>query len=351
MSVKIWQRQLAGNKRSLYLDINYEGDRSREKLNLYLYKPARTEQERTHNKNAERQANELRSKRELELSASDYKIQPSFKRRIDIIKYFENYVSNYTKKNLRMVQATMNHFKSFLGKNSLSSRQVTEQLCAEFREYLEQKLTGETPYDYFMRFKQMLKQAVRDGILSENPATKVKNRRAEGDLKDILTTDELQTLADTPSGSLEVKRAFLFACNTGLRAADIRALRWGYINNGTLKVTQSKTQKTVSVNLNSTALQLLGEPAKPEQPVFTLPSQNAVNKTLKAWAKRAKVDKHVTFHCARHTFGTNLIIYGGSVVSVSNLLGHTSLKHTMRYVRAVESMKEQAVNNLPPLQL
>lgn len=349
MGVKLWYRTLKSNKKSIYLDIHHEGERLREKLNLFLHLKPKTEQEKSHNREANRMASEIRSKRELELMAADYDLKPTSKKQIDILKYLENFVTNYKKKNKRSTEASFNHFKNFLQKTILSSRDLTEDLCTDFRAYLEEKLTGETPYDYFMHFKRMLKQAVKDGMLKANPAIHVMNRRSENDPKDILTFDELQTLASTPCNSPEVRRAFIFACNTGLRGVDIRSLQWGHIQNGTLKVVQSKTQKPVSVNLNATAAKLLGKTGAADRPVFTLPSQNGVNKTLKAWVKRAKLSKHITFHSARHTFATNILLFDGNIATAASLLGHTGLKHILRYVRIADSMKQDAVNKLPTL--
>ncbi|MDZ7936349.1 MAG: tyrosine-type recombinase/integrase [Emticicia sp.] len=54
---------------------------------------------------------------------------------------------------------------------------------------------------------------------------------------------------------------------------------------------------------------------------------------------------------ARHSFGTNLMIYDGNIKSISSLLGHTTLKHTEKYVRVVEDLKQRAVNALPQIEL
>ncbi|WP_242929588.1 tyrosine-type recombinase/integrase, partial [Pontibacter vulgaris] len=134
---------------------------------------------------------------------------------------------------------------------------------------------------------------------------------------------------------------------------------------------QEKTSKDVVVNLNSTAPKLLGERPKAKeakiekpsgqkrtraeedklrrQPVFTLPSNTTCGKHLQNWADKAELNKKVTWHCARHSFGTNLLLSGADVRSVSGLLGHSSLVETQKYVRLVESLKEKAVENLPEI--
>ena len=109
--------------------------------------------------------------------------------------------------------------------------------------------------------------------------------------KDILTLTELKQLSSTPTESNEVKRAFLYSCVTGLRWCDVKSLKWESIdlNNNRLRIVQSKTENEVVIPLNERALELLGTPKSGL--VFTLPSANGANKTLKAWVKRAKIDK------------------------------------------------------------
>lgn len=196
----------------------------------------------------------------------------------------------------------------------------------------------------------MLRQAVREKVLTTNPSTDVLNRRGISVKKDILSMEEIQKLATAMCGNAEVKRAFLFACNTGLRYCDIKELTWSNINENILKVTPAKTGKPVIVLLNASAQKLLGLTAGKEEKIFRLPSHTGISKSLKSWAKRAGVQKHITFHVARHSFATNLIIYKNDVNTVSSLMGHSSLVETQKYVRLVKALTEQAVNSLPALE-
>ena len=70
---------------------------------------------------------------------------------------------------------------------------------------------------------------------------------------------------------------------------------------------------------------------------------------LKQWAKEAGINKDLTFHVARHSFATNLLTYKTDILTVSKLLGHTTLKHTQIYAKIVDSLKISAVNNLPEI--
>ena len=59
----------------------------------------------------------------------------------------------------------------------------------------------------------------------------------------------------------------------------------------------------------------------------------------------------ITFHCARHSFAVNILNNGANIKTVASLLGHSGLKHTEKYTRAVDKLKEEAINSLPGLKL
>ena len=72
-------------------------------------------------------------------------------------------------------------------------------------------------------------------------------------------------------------------------------------------------------------------------------------KALGRWCKRAGIDKHITWHCGRHSFAVNILNNGANIKTVASLLGHSGLKHTEKYTRAVDELKKNAINSLPEL--
>ncbi|MCR8667410.1 tyrosine-type recombinase/integrase [Aestuariibaculum sp. M13] len=78
-------------------------------------------------------------------------------------------------------------------------------------------------------------------------------------------------------------------------------------------------------------------------------SDNGVNKCLKNWVQRAKIDKHITFYCARHTFATQLLLYGANLKTVADALGHADTRNTIKYLNYIDSLKDDAVDNLPEI--
>jgi len=264
----------------------------------------------------------------------------------------QSYVDNYSKKDIRMMQAALKKFEMFLQeekKAGLTFQNLTPLLIEDFMENLDHSHFGEGAMSYYKRFKKMLRQAYRRKLMQANPFDNVEKKlKGKAAKKDILTLPELKILAATKTESSEVRRAFLFCCVTGLRWQDVKNLRWSSIRleSKEMNVSQGKTDENVFTPLNDTAIKLLQEPGEKIENVFKLPSPSGANKTLRAWVKRAGIDKKITWHNSRHSYGTNLIFNGSDVLTASKLLGHTSLKHTQRYVKASQEMKEEATNKI-----
>jgi integrase/recombinase XerD len=354
MSVNLRKRKNSDGSITLLLDIYHNGKRNYEFLKeLKLCKPT-SPIDRKENKERLELAERIRNKREQQLQSDEYDISPAFKKGIDFVRFFEEYESKYTKKDKRTMVASLNKFKSFMieeGISSLTTKQINENIVTRFKDYLEDTLKGESPANYFSKFKKMLKYGVREKIFTSNPAQDITIKKNTIIKKQILTFEEIQMMAKVPVTNNNVKRAFLFSCLTGLRFCDIVQLKWKNIQSGIMNLTQQKTGIPVSINLNQSALAILGERGKGEEFVFNLPSHNACIKDLSVWCKKAGIEKKITWHCARHSFATGIIYYGSDVKNASSLLGHNSLSYTDRYLRIANSLKEKAVSNLPEVSL
>jgi integrase/recombinase XerD len=268
-----------------------------------------------------------------------------------VVSWLQSYVDGYTKADKRNMQGVTNRFKKWLhdqGNSGMTFNQLTESMVTDFRDYLNEQSEGEGGASYFARYKKMIKTAYRKGLMLKNPAADVSNENKGAKKKDILTLDEIRLLSKTPIQNDEIRRAFLFSCVTGLRWIDVVNLKWQSIDlpNKRMDFEQSKTEKDNTVPLNDTAIMLLGEPGNKTANVFNLPTHDGANKTLKAWIRRAGIDKAITWHNARHSFGTNLIHSKVDIVTASKLLGHAGLRHTQRYVDSADELKRDATDKL-----
>lgn len=87
--------------------------------------------------------------------------------------------------------------------------------------------------------------------------------------------------------------------------------------------------------------------AKGSDPVFPLYYEGLVNRKLKIMTKQLGIDKHITFHCSRHTFATMMLTLGVDIYTVSKLLGHRRVTTTQIYGNIVDKKKREAVDMIP----
>lgn len=355
MSVTLRKRKNANGTITLMLDIYNDGVRSYERLaHLQLAKPSNL-LDRENNKELLQTAEAIRLSRAVELEGNNYDMASDAGKNTVVTTWMKSYIDSYTKKDVRTLQSVLTRFNDFLAgikRTGLTFGNINALIIEDFIDYLQDRSTGEGASSYYKRFKKMLKNAYRKRLMKENVLDFVEKKvKGKAKKKDILTLDELKVMAATHTESSEVKRAALFSCVTGLAWVDIKKLKWKEIklDGRILEMVRAKQESanvTVSIPLNDTAMTLLAKAGKPAENVFKLPSANGANKTLKAWVKRAGINKKITWHNLRHSYGTNLILNDVDVVTTSKLLGHATLAHTNRYVDTAAELKQKATDKI-----
>lgn len=354
MGVKLRTKELKSGGKSYYLDIYHKGNRWYEFLDVHTQKGT-TPLVKRMNLEAKRFAETREAQRKLELATQGSDFVPNHIKDMNFFDFAENFIRKYRYADVRVVACSVAKFRESLGRKRISVSQVDPQLMESYKEYLihDAGLSGETAHNYFTRFKKVLKAAKMAGLLKAMPTEDIRFSNPNKDdtlKKQILEIDELRTLAVTKCGNPEVKRAFIFACYTGLGLAEIKALKWKNIQRGRLVTVREKTGSRINNNLGASAISVLGERGKSEEHIFDLGiSENAINKNLTYWVKRAKVAKKITFYCARHSFACLLLNNGANLKSVADAMGHASTKTTLKYLNHVERLKDEAIENLPQI--
>ena len=349
MSVKVRKKKIAGGKVSLYLDIYHKGNRKYEFLQLYLAK------DRTANKETLAIAESIAAKKQLEISFDSHGFTPNFKKNADFIEYFEKYTRPKAKSS--PVRNTLRHLKIFTG-GKIKISQIDERWCEKFRDYLSASVSPNSVRTYLARLNVVLNQAVKDKIITKNPHQSVEKVKKVESERVYLTLEELNRITKAKFRKPEIKRAFLFACYTGLRFSDLKNLTWKQIClNGTrhkLEFRQKKTGSFEYFPLSITASKILTNGKgnlinMPDSKVFKIPGRNNYNEDLKLLAKAAGIDKNMTSHTGRHTFATLMLTQGVDIYTVSKLLGHKSLSTTQIYAKIIDQKKDEAVDMLPQI--
>jgi integrase len=296
---------------------------------------------------------DLYSDAETEQAEQKERLQQNF------IEYFDKLTAKRHANNSKSIlinwQRAVEFLKQFAGDTLLFS-QINNRVAEEYKRFLltaplggnkKGTISQNTASTYFSIFKAALKQAFIDGYLTVDLSAKIKGIQDQESRREYLSVDELNTLAATPCERDVLKRAALFSALTGLRHCDIQKLRWKEINidgnQASLHFTQQKTKGVEYTPISEQALQLCGEPEKPEKFVFEdLPNPSWISHPLKKWMVAAGIKKKITFHCFRHTYATLQLSSGTDIYTVSKMLGHTNVKTTQIYAKVVDEKKHKA---------
>ena len=311
-------------------------------------------------------ASKIRAEREQEFKESMLGYRLKKDRTVNFLDYYQAYINSYTKKDIRMVQIALSRFKDFLKEKypmnecSIKPELITKEMMEQFVAYLQSRSIGEGAKSIYQRFKKVIRYAIEHDVMLEDPCKDVTCKVDSQMLrKDVLSPEEVQKLmaCHYDNENPTVRQAFIFCLYCGLRFCNVKDLTFKNVDyaNRLLKFEQSKAKghsasSGVVIPLNDGLLSIIGEvPTDKNCLIFDLSTYESCYKSVKCWVKRAGIDKHMSWHCARHSFAVNILNNGTNIKTIASLLGHSGLKHTEKYTRAVDKLKEEAINSLSEL--
>jgi site-specific recombinase XerD len=206
-----------------------------------------------------------------------------------------------------------------------------------------------TTIKYIKNLKKIVNLAIKNDWLSKNPFI-----RFEGKIKAVkreyLTAEELQKIIELrikiPRLD-QIRDVFVFSCYTGLAYIDVANLTQDNIVRGIdgewwIFTQRIKTENKSNVPLLPMALSIIQKyKIDPEslnkEMLLPVISNQKLNAYLKEIATLAGINKNLTFHLARHTFATTVTLANGvPIESVSEMLGHKSIRTTQIYAKVIE---------------
>jgi integrase len=360
MKVTLRQRDKNG-KISLYLDYYHKSKRKYEYLKLYLVGKPKSAEEKAFNKKTLQLAESIRAKRQLEIQNGYYgfndteRINSSFlvyfkvlaEKRRDSDGNYGNWLSSY-----KHLQRWTKSDVRFADINNEWLEDLKHYLVHEAKTKDKRNLSRNSCSSYFNKVRAALKQAVKDGIIIRNPAEDVGGIKEAETQREFLTLEELKKVVDTHCAIDVIKNAFIFSALTGLRFSDVQKLTWSEIQHSAengyyIRFKQKKTEGQETLPFSDDALKFMGERKESDQLVFKdLTYSDSNNSRLREWMIRAGIEKHITFHSARHTYATLQLTLGTDIYTVSKLLGHKSLKTTEVYAKIIDQKKMEAANRI-----
>lgn len=373
--VRIRRKTLANGNISLYLAIYINGHREYEFLKLYLI-PEKTKADKERNKQTMALANSIKAQRIVDIQNGAHGFKADFKEQTLFYDYYNALTEKRKKKeskgNFSNWASCLKHLKKYDPRQTLTFADITPKWVQGFHDYLENEaeafgcdrreratkrpLSQNSRQSYFNKLRACLSQAYEDGIIRTNPMRGILGFSTQEGTRKYLTLEEVRAMAAAECDYPEIKRAFLFSCLTGLRRSDIEKLTWGEVTelDGRTRLIfrQKKTGGQEYLDITPQAAELIGErgSAKQGDRVFgDIRYPSDTNASLRIWALRAGVDKHISFHVGRHTFAVLMLTLGTDIYTVSKLLGHRELKTTQIYAKIVDAKKQEAVDNIPKI--
>lgn len=361
--IRLREQVLKNGNRSLYLDMYHNGKRTYKFLKLYLV-PETDTTSRIMNANTLAQASAIKEEMILDLTNCIAGIKDkSHKARMPFCAWMGVYAENAKKScaesSKAWIDRTVKEVTDYDSETALAD--VDKEYLTRFMEYLvsrsahntdRKKMTKSTVFLYLCYVRAALNYAVRESVIPKSPFKGI--TRASLSIhehkREYLTADEIKRLIATPCYREDIKGAFLFSCFSGLRIYDIMNLRWKDIvrtaTHWQVEIIQYKTGVELFLPLNMNARKWL--PEKPENAteedrVFPRLTRN-YGQSLGTWMENAGITKDITFHAARHSFATLCLTAGIDIYTTSQLLGHTTIRHTQRYARIINTKKDEAVS-------
>lgn len=231
--------------------------------------------------------------------------------------------------------------------SDIAFRNLKPMFLVDFEVWLATKknCSTNTIYKFLQLLRMPVLKAKRIGIVFKDPYEGYKMKKVSVD-RGYLTEEEVIAIATheiTIPRLEQVRDIFIFCCYTGLAYSDVAALRQGNIQkmfDGRLWIVthRQKTKTNVNVPLLPMAKKILEkynwEEADKDAPILPVVSNQKSNAYLKEIGDICGVEKHLTFHLARHTFATTMTLGKGvPIESVSKMLGHTNISTTQIYAR------------------
>ena len=234
------------------------------------------------------------------------------------------------------------YLQSWQQREDIPLAELHPDFIQRFSAYLsaERGLRGGTVWLNCMMLKGVVQRAHKRGLLRSNPFAEfriAKNIRE----RQYLTEEELQMLMSHSfihPMQTYTRDMFVFSALTGMSFVDIRKLKTTEIRridrHDWIVTTRHKTGIPFRVRLLPQAETILQRYiTNHKEPIFDKCEYHAVAKRLRSVLKECGITKHVTFHCARHTFAILALNHGMPIESVSSILGHSNITTTQIYAR------------------
>ncbi len=274
-----------------------------------------------------------------------------FKKRVGVDRIKETYDS-YTR--------SYKHLAAFvqekLGVEDITLRGLDRVFYDDFEVFLRINcnLKPKSVHEHLYRLKKMTMRAVSQGTLRRDPYCRLHPALPKRKSRHMKLED-LRKLMETPVEKPQlqfVRDMFIFSTFTGLAYADLKKLSVNDITqaeDGTwwIHIRRQKTDTLSAVRLLDIPLQIIEKyrDQRTGDKVFNLYGRGYTILLTRELGKVYGFD--LTFHQARHNFGTHITLSMGiPLETVSRMMGHKSVTTTLIYAKVTDKKVDEDMKKL-----
>ena len=271
--------------------------------------------------------------------------------------------------NLSYSDRNLRDFIGNKGVKDIPIATITESLFEEYRFFLKKRgLKASTVNTNLCWLSRLMFRAVSKRIIRCNPFENAKYEKEEKKIRFLQKSEVMKLMAMRMNdrNSELTRLMFVFSCFTGMAIADMENLEYRHIQTAAdgqryIRKERQKTKVEFIVPLHPVAeaivshcrneqerneeLQMVKE--KGESLVFQAHSSRSVmGKNLCIVGKACGIRQRLSYHVARHTFGTMSLSAGIPIESIAKMMGHASISSTQIYAQVTDSKISEDMDRL-----
>ena len=276
--------------------------------------------------------------------------------------------------NLYYSDRNLREFVKDKGLQDISIATITENLFEEYRFFLKKRgLKASTVNTNLCWLSRLMFRAVSSRIIRCNPLDNAKYEKEEKKIRFLQKSDVMKLMAMRMNDrETELARLmFVFSCFTGLAIADMEQLQHKHIQTAAdgrkyIRKERQKTKVEFIVPLHpivETIIRHCWEEQEGNEEQQTVKekgdslvfqphcSRSVMGKNLSIVGKACGISQRLSYHMARHTFGTMCLSAGIPIESIAKMMGHASISSTQIYAQVTDNKISKDMDRLIAKQL
>ncbi len=278
-------------------------------------------------------------------------------RKCNLLELYQEYIDELSKQvgltrswgTLHNHHSSYNRLKKFIQiyykADDIAIRQLDYSFIEKYDYYMrvELKRSLSTIDGFTIMLKTIVRRAIAQGSILKNPFAGYSPEKAVKKRRH-LEMDELKRLMSTPIQErflCYVRDLFVFSTFTGISYIDLCNLReehFYYTEDGKLWVrfNRQKTKSECIIQILDLPRQIMDKykEQRVDGKIFKVPARSALTANFRKLSAKCNIDKRITFHMARHNFGSLITLSQGvPLESVCKMMGHRNISTTQLYAK------------------